>query len=452
MKRVLFSVLALLAVQFALPFSFAAEAVANPGPDQTDTAAPSAGTNRAVDEKTAATAAAAAVVAQQVVEEERPDFLEHMVDLVLRAFDIRTSGNTATHYVIAALFLVAALLARRIVTGVLFPQVRKLASRTDTTFDDRLLPAIEGPAAAFVMLCGIFGALKVLKLPPETDTYIRYGLRIAYALVMFWAVWRALAALLDHAHEVARSRNLGVAAFMGWIKKSLLTIFAIVAVLLTIQSFGYDVKALLAGLGIGGLAFALAAQDTLANFFGSIVVAVDQPFKVGEAIRIAGNVGIVEEIGLRSTRLRMIDKSLMIIPNKTVASEMITNFSRFTRRRHEQVIGLTYDTPPDVMDAVATEFRELIKGQPEVDPASVMVFWRDFSASSLDLWVVYELKDPDFQKAMFVRQRVNVAMAQIVQRRGLSFAFPSQTVYLEGQPIRQIAERGARPEPRPPGV
>jgi MscS family membrane protein len=206
------------------------------------------------------------------------------------------------------------------------------------------------------------------------------------------------------------------------------------------------VKAILAGLGIGGLAFALAAQDTLANVFGAIVVAVDQPFKIGETVKIGQNVGGVEDIGLRSTRIRLVDKSLMTIPNKTVAAETITNLSRFTRRRVEQVLGLTYDAKPEQMEAMVEEIRAIISSQPEVDKNSVMVFFRDLSASSLDIWLVYEQPDPDFQKHMRVKQRINVAIMRAVEARGLSFAFPTQTVHLAGEFVEKIAERGARPE------
>jgi MscS family membrane protein len=129
-----------------------------------------------------------------------------------------------------------------------------------------------------------------------------------------------------------------------------------------------------------------------------------------------------------------------VIPNKTVAAETITNLSRFTRRRFEQVIGLTYDTKPEQMDAMVEEIRRIITSQPEVDAPGVMVFFRDFSASSLDIWVVYEVPDPDFQKAMRVKQRINVMIMRAVEARGLSFAFPTQTVHLAGD----VAERLAR--------
>ena len=131
----------------------------------------------------------------------------------------------------------------------------------------------------------------------------------------------------------------------------------------------------------------------------------------------------------------------MVIPNKIVAAETITNFSRFIRRRFEQVIGLTYDTPPEQMDAIVQEIRGIITSQPEVDASGVMVYFRDFSASSLDIWVVYECPDPDFLKAMSVKQRINLLIMRAVAARGLSFAFPTQTVQLDGEIARKLVER-----------
>lgn len=384
----------------------------------------------------AATQAAAAVASGKAAP-RTPDFLEHLVDATLEIFDVRSSGNTISHYVIAALFLVAALLLRRALTSLVFGWLRKLSVRTESTLDDKLLPALEAPVATFVMLVGIFGALKVLKLSAATDELVGYGSTVAFSLVTFWALLRAFDGLLDHAQEIALKKHMGVAAFMPWIKKSLLTIFVIFGVLMVVQSLGFDVKALLAGLGIGGLAFALAAQDTLANMFGSVVVAIDQPFKIGEVIKIQGNIGAVEDIGLRSTKLRLIDKSLMVIPNKTVAAEAIVNLSRFTGRRVEQVIGLTYDTTAAQMDEIVAEFRRLILAEDEVEAESVICYFRDYSASSLDIWMVFNVKDPDFHKHMQLRQRLSLAFMRAVEARGLSFAFPTQTVHVATLPEKK---------------
>ena len=380
------------------------------------------------------TTQAAAAVASGHAKPQTPDFIEHVVDRVLEIFDVRSSENTVTHYVVAAVFLVGAFLLRRAVTLLVFGWLRKLTARTQSTLDDKLLPPLEAPVATGIMLVGIFAALRVLKLSAATDEMIGHGSTVAFSLVVFWLLLRGLSGLLDHGQEIAQRRQMGVAAFMPWIKKTLITLFVILGVLMVMQSLGFDVKALLAGLGIGGLAFALAAQDTIANLFGSVVVAIDQPFKIGEVIRIAGNVGMVEDIGLRSTKLRLIDKSLMVIPNKTVAGESIVNLSRFNGRRVEQVIGLTYDTPAQQMEEIVAEFRRLILAEPEVDPTSVICYFRDYSASSLDIWMVFNVIDPDFHKHMQLRQRLSLAFKRTVEARGLKFALPTQRLHVASLP------------------
>ncbi len=388
-----------------------------------------------------ATEAAAALKSGAATLPRTPDFLEQLVDSILALFNVRSSGNTWQHYAIAATLLVLFYLLRHLVTKWIFGFLKKLASRTKTTFDDKLFPALEAPVATFIALLGVFAALKVLKLPASGDDVVRVSMTVAFSLCFFWALLRTLNAFLDHLAEIARERQAGVVAFMPWIKKALITILVILAVLMTAQSLGADVKAFLAGLGIGGLAFALAAQDTIANLFGSVVVAVDQPFKLGETVRIGAFVGTVEDIGLRSTKLRAVDKSLVVLPNKMVAAEVVTNLARFTQRRVEQVIGLTYDTSAEKMEAIVEEFRRLILAEAEVDPTSVMVFFRDYSASSLDIWVVYVAKDPDMQKHLRLRQRINLAMMRAVQANGLSFAFPTQTVEFGGSAVKALAAR-----------
>jgi MscS family membrane protein len=288
------------------------------------------------------------------------------------------------------------------------------------------------------MVTGIFAALKVLKLSETVDRSIGYGSTVAFSLVTFWALLRAFNAVLDHAAEIAKESQMGVAAFMPWIKKTLLALFVVIGVLITIQSLGYNVSTLLSGLGIGGLAFALAAQDTIANLFGSLVVAIDQPFKVGEMVKIGANIGTVDDIGLRSTKIRLVDKSLVVIPNKLVSSEAITNLSRFTQRRFEQVIGLSYDTPPDQMQLLVEDIRQCILSEALVEANSVMVFFRDLSASSLDLWIVYVVQGPDLQQSLALKQRVNLEIMRTVAARGLAFAFPTSVIHLDGPIAKQI--------------
>ncbi|MFA6288177.1 MAG: mechanosensitive ion channel family protein [Opitutaceae bacterium] len=416
---------------FAPVFAQATDAAAPVTPPAADAAA-----------QAALNAQAAAALAQQgktIV--AAPQFLEHVVDVILELCDVGSSGNTWQRYAISAGLLIGFYLLRRIVTTVIFSFFRKLAARTKTTFDDKLFPALEPPTATFIALFGLFAALKVLKLSPASDEMVSSGATVAFSLCFFWLLMRSLSALLDHLQEIAKEREASVAAFMPWIKKALITFLIIFGLLITAQSLHYDVKAFLAGLGIGGLAFALAAQDTIANLFGSVVVAIDQPFKLGETVKIGSFTGMVEDIGLRSTKLRALDKSLIVIPNKTVAAEAVVNLARFTQRRVEQVIGLTYDTTAEQMDVIVEDIRKLILAEAEVDPESVMVFFRDYGSSSLDIWVVYVASDADFQKHMRLRQRINLAMMRAVQARGLSFAFPTQTIELGTGAAKALGKR-----------
>jgi len=410
---------------------------------QTNPAAPEQSHDKS-DEKLKREAAAATVFAHPPA---RPavaaatGFIEHIVDSVLEFFNVSENGNALTHYAVAAFFLLVALLLRRVITTIVLNQLRRVGGRTKTGLRYKLLPVLEGPTGALVSLLGIFCALNALKLSETARYYIDIAATVSFSFVIFWGLLRAFNALLDHLQEVARDRHLDVAPFMPWIKKTLVALFVVFGVLLIAQSLGADVKAFLAGLGIGGLAFALAAQDTIANLFGSVVVALDQPFKIGETVQIGSTTGTIEDIGLRSTKIRTVDKSLVVVPNKTVAAETINNLSRFTQRRVEQVINLTYDATPEKMTAVIADMRQAILREEDVDPDSVMVYFRDYNASSLGIWVVYMTKGPDFQRQMALRERINLGFMRAAAVRGMAFVPSAQTIVLDGPVARQIAEK-----------
>ncbi len=371
-----------------------------------------------------------------------PHFLESLVDSMLDLFHVQPSGHTPMHWTIAALFLILAILLRRALTTVVFGFLKKRVAKAAPSLNLRVLPAIEAPIGGLIVLTGVLAALKVLGLSEVNHSRIDYAAAVAYSLMLLWLVLQAVNGLLDHLQDAAREKQLGVAAFMPWIKKSLLTLGVIFGALKIAQGLGADVGAFLAGLGIGGLAFALAAQDTLANFFGSVVVAIDQPFKLGEMVLIGKQQGVVEDIGLRSTKLRLLDQSLAIIPNKTVAAEAVQNLSRFTGRRSEQIISLTYDTKPEQMEQIVGDIRQMIITEATVDAATVQVYFRDLNQSSLDLWVVYLTKDPNYDHHLAARQRINLGLMRAVAARGLSFAFPTQVMHLDGPVAKQLAGQG----------
>ena len=197
------------------------------------------------------------------------------------------------------------------------------------------------------------------------------------------------------------------------------------------QALNYKVSTLIAGLGLGGFAIALGLQDTLANLFGSIFILFDRPFKVGDRIKVEGVDGIVEDIGMRSTRIRTLSKTLASIPNKTVASTKIDNFAEMTKRKVMQTIGVTYDTTADQMEQAVTEIKELIFANDEIDKDFILVRFDDFGDSSLNIAIIYFTNTVDYDAYLAVKEKINLGIMRKLVELDLSMAFPSRTIYIK---------------------
>ncbi|HUL52880.1 MAG TPA: mechanosensitive ion channel family protein [Opitutaceae bacterium] len=388
--------------------------------------------------------AAAAAAPKPVPHEALSDtLLDRTVAWVQSFFQAEHGGNAIGHFVAAGLLIIAAILLRRVITHVIFAWLRRLAAKTTTTLDDKLFAAVETPAAWLVFIFLVFAGLRVLVLPAWAESWIGDGFDLAWVTVMFWGLLRALYAVVDHVGELGGETGLTLRHFTPLIKKSLGVVLVLLGALTIAHRLGINVGAFLAGLGIGGLAFALAAQDTIANFFGSLVVAMDHPFRVGDQVSIGAVEGMVEDIGLRSTRLRTGARTQIIIPNKTVASEVVTNFSRMPQRRVEQKIGLTYGTTPEKMQALLEDVRGILRGDPAVHQEFIAVNFAGYGDSSLDIQIIYFAADPDWKKHMELRERINLKIMHAVAARGLAFAFPTQTLHVEDEVARKLT--GGKP-------
>jgi MscS family membrane protein len=383
---------------------------------------------------------AAAPAAKPAAPEALSDsLLQRTVNWAESWFHAGSGGNALGHFVAAGVLILAGVLLRRVITQVIFAWLKRLASKTETTLDDKLFPAVEGPVAWLVFVFLTFAGLEVFVLPPWAETLIRHGFDVAWVSVLFWGLLRALHALVDHFSEVGRAKGMGLSHFRPLLRRTLAVVVIILAGLTIAQRLGLNVAAFLTGLGIGGLAFALAAQDTIANFFGSMVVVLDRPFRVGDYITLAGAEGTVEDIGLRSTKLRTAARTQVIIPNKTMANEIVTNFSRMPQRRVDQKIGLTYSTTPDQMQAILEDIRGILRGDPGVDPEFIVVHFNNYGDSSLDIQIIYFAVDPDWRRHQELRERINLRIMRAVAARNLSFAFPTQTLHVEDEVARKLA-------------
>lgn len=366
--------------------------------------------------------------------------LENLPAPLLRPgpFDVLWWQWLALPLVIAAAALTGALASR-----VLEVVLTRVASRTSTELDDMLLERLRGPFTVGFALLAARAYLPPLSLyPPAADAGYLF-LRGALLIVMFWAFWRLvdvvrlLLARTEWAKASASSRALLPLASRV-IKVCVLAIAAVAVLSLA----GYPVASLVAGLGIGGLALALAAQKTVENLFGAFSIGVDQPFREGDFVRIEDFVGTVEAIGLRSTRFRTLDRTLVTIPNGRVADMRLESYTARDRMRLALVIGLVYGTSVKQMREVLEGLERVLRSHPRIWPDAVVVRFREFAASSLDVEVMAWFQTAEWSEFQAIRQEVLLQFMEVVEGAGTSFAFPTQTIHLEG----------AMPDERRPGT
>ncbi len=221
-------------------------------------------------------------------------------------------------------------------------------------------------------------------------------------------------------------------------------LFLIGLLMLMSSVFSLNVTAIIGSLGIGGLAVALAAQDTLGNLFGSFTIFADKPFSVGDSIETSGFSGTVEKVGFRSTRIRTVDKSYVTIPNKNIVSNPLNNITMSTQRRAKFNIGLIYATPVPVMKKIIDEIRDLLINHEETNNEPLVSFFA-FGESSLDIQVIYLVETPSYNHYALIREEINFRIMEIVQKHGSDFAFPTRTVQVDPENPVPPAKPGDKP-------
>jgi MscS family membrane protein len=203
-----------------------------------------------------------------------------------------------------------------------------------------------------------------------------------------------------------------------------------IAAVAVLSYLGYPVASLVAGLGIGGLALALAAQKTVENLFGAFSIGVDQPFRVGDTVRIEDFQATVERIGLRSTRFRTLDRTIVTIPNGKLADSRIESYTARDRMRLSTIVGLVYGTTEAQVRQVLAGFDRVLRAQPKLFPEGVTVLLRGLGNSSLDIEVTAQFQTEDYGEYQAIRQEILLQFLRVVEEAGTSLAFPTQTVHL----------------------
>ena len=338
-------------------------------------------------------------------------------------------GNSVRAWLIAGALLLAFIAVYALVRRLTAGRIQKLSQRTENHLDDALAAAVAATKPALLFFIAIFFAAQALSLPASVEKWV--GILATVAALMqigFWSVgW------LDVVMASWRERRLGddpdASTTFNFIHYALNVLVWAIVLLLLLENLGVDISALVAGLGISGIAVALALQSILGDLFASLTILLDKPFLVGDYLAVDDLSGTVESIGLNSTRIKSLTGEQLVFSNKDLLQSRIRNYGRMEERRVLFRIGVVYGTPPGVLQKIPDMIRKAIEGQ-ELTRFDRSHF-KEFGESALSFETVYYMTVPDYQVYMNVQQQVNLAVLRSFENEGIEFAFPTQHVYLE---------------------
>jgi len=333
-------------------------------------------------------------------------------------------------------------ISRNIVIYILEKKITVLTKKTKTELDDLILQTIKKPLGFFILLQGFYIAILSLQLPEKISQFDITVYDIIHALyilsisfIALYLIFKLIDILAFYLHQQAKkSKSTLDDQLVPLVVRSLRILVATLGILFILENFGYDITSLLAGLGLGGLAFALAAQDTVSNIFGSITVFSDKSFQLGDWISIGDIEGTVEDIGFRSTRIRRFDQALVTVPNSQFIKGGVVNYSARKKRRIEFYFGLTYETSASKMQEAIKGIKKIIEEDERFDHSFYMVKFTDFGAYSLNIYIYCFTKTTVWDEFLTVKEELNLKIMKLVEELGIEIAFPSQTIYLNKTP------------------
>lgn len=350
----------------------------------------------------------------------------------LLSLDRVVFGNSVTAWLTAVAIVLVATLGLRIVFRVLLKRIQALAGRTATDVDDLVAELLEKTKTLFILLIALWAGSRTLELEGWLDTLFR-GVLIVGLLFQggFWGM-----GVIDYLVKREKRRQLeadpGMATAvgaMGFIAR--LALWSIL-LLTALGTFGVDITALVASLGIGGVAVALALQNVLGDLFASLSIVLDKPFVLGDFIIVDDLMGTVEHVGLKTTRIRSLSGEQLVFSNSDLLSSRIRNYKRMNERRALFSVGVTYDTPAATLRRIPEMIQTAVEDQENTrfDRAH----FKEYGPSSLEFETVYFMLVPDFNTFMDTQEAINLQIFERFEEEGVEFAFPTRTVHVHREP------------------
>lgn len=341
-------------------------------------------------------------------------------------------GIKIWQYLAVFLWLLSGLILMKIFAFFLDNYVRRLAQKTNFTWDDDLVDSIEIPISYIFFTAFLFLTYSNLQFSVSISHFLSVVLEIALSVMVVWLLYNLADVFSKYLGMLTSKTETKLDdQLIPLIRKTLRFFVVVMGIIAILQNNGYNVASLIAGLGIGGLAVALAARETLANFFGSITIFLDRPFKIGDWIKTGNVEGIVEEVGFRSTRVRTFYNSLVSVPNSNLANMDIDNLGMRKYRRLKTVLNLTYSTTPEQMEAFVEGIKAIVKANNHMRQDYYEVHFNSFGAHSLDVLVYVFFDVPDWSTELQQRHNFLLEVLRLAKEVGVEFAFPTQTLHMD---------------------
>ncbi len=338
-------------------------------------------------------------------------------------------GNTLQTWLIALIIVFVTFLTLILIQKIMLRRLSRLAKRTETQIDDMLLAVLSTTKHFFLFFVAVYIGSKFLAWQPNIlKAWNKIFFVVLIVQIAFW-VGRGISFVISvnvkkrMADNAASTTTISV---LGFISKFLLWS---IALLLVLDNLGVNITSLVAGLGIGGIAVALAAQNILGDLFASLSIVIDKPFVVGDFIVVDQLKGTVEHIGLKTTRLRSLGGEQLIFANNDLLKSRIQNFKRMVERRIVFGFGVPYQTPAEKLPLINDILKEIILKQERV--RFDRVHFKEYGDSSLNYEVVYFVKNQDYNIYMDVQQAINLEMFRSFQDAGIEFAYPTRTLFIQ---------------------
>jgi small-conductance mechanosensitive channel len=329
------------------------------------------------------------------------------------------------------LIFVVAMASLRLIQSVVVKRLVTFSQKTQTKFDDFLISILRSSVMPLFYLLAFYAALQYLDLPPKWRSVENVAIMVVATFFVLKIINGFLGYLFKDAHlksegsEHRRKQTRGILLILQ-------VIVWLCGVLFLVDNLGYDITTLIAGLGIGGIAIALAAQTILGDLFSYLVIFFDKPFEIGDFIIVEDKMGTVEYIGIKTTRLRTLGGEQLICSNTDLTNSRVHNYKRMKERRVVFSFGVVYDTPASKIKDIPGIVKEIIEALPgtRFDRAH----FKSFGSSSLDFEVVYFINTPDFNLYMDHQQAINLSIFERFEQQEIEFAFPTQTLIFRNNP------------------